>query len=89
MSYINPETGKIATESDYPSNPNGSISGIAGICDPTGRVFGMMPHWEAFLSPYNHPNWTRLKAEDNLPTEGQGIKNIAQNAIEYAKENLL
>ena len=88
LSYMNPITGKPASESDYPYNPNGSVAGIAGICDPTGRVFGMMPHWEAFLFPYNHPNWTRLKAEGNLPKQGMGIK-IAQNAIEYAKENLL
>ncbi len=32
----------------YPYNPNGSIDNIAGICDETGRIFGMMPHPEAF-----------------------------------------
>lgn len=28
------------------ANPNGSRDNIAGICDPTGRILGMMPHPE-------------------------------------------
>lgn len=87
LCYINPETGKPAPESDYPNNPNGSVNGIAGVCDPSGRIFGMMPHWEGFLSPYNHPTWTRLKTEGNLFKQAMGIK-IAKNAVEYVKENL-
>lgn len=46
----------------YPDNPNGSVEAIAGICDPTGRVLGLMPHPERNLTPWNHPNWTRLRA---------------------------
>lgn len=86
--YMNPETGKPAAESDYPNNPNGSVNGIAGVCDPAGRIFGMMTHWEAFLSPYNHPSWTRLKIEGRLPKEGAGLQ-IARNGIKYVKDNLL
>ena len=86
--YMNPKTGRPAAESDYPYNPNGSVRGIAGMCDPTGRIFGMMTHWEAFLSPYNHPNWPRLKSEGKLPKEGPGIQ-IPRNAIKYVKEKLL
>jgi phosphoribosylformylglycinamidine synthase len=44
---------------DYPDNPNGSPLGIAGLCDPTGRIFGLMPHPEAYNHPSNHPGWTR------------------------------
>ncbi|MBL8744988.1 MAG: phosphoribosylformylglycinamidine synthase subunit PurQ [Phycisphaerae bacterium] len=44
----------------YQSDVNGSAGNIAGICDPTGRVFGLMPHPERFLSWQNHPYWTRL-----------------------------
>ena len=88
LSYFNPETGNTAQEKDYPSNPNGSEHGVAGICDPTGRIFGMMPHWEGYMSPYNHPSWTRQKAEGKLPKEGQGLK-IAMNGIRYAKQHLL
>ena len=45
----------------FPDNPNGSVDDIAGICDPTGRVFGLMPHPEAFNHFTNHPDWTRRK----------------------------
>ncbi|HUB92806.1 MAG TPA: phosphoribosylformylglycinamidine synthase subunit PurQ [Candidatus Saccharimonadales bacterium] len=88
LSYMDPQTGKTAAEADYPNNPNGSVKGIAGICDPTGRVFGMMPHWEGFMTPYNHPSWTRLQAEGKLPKEGEGLQ-IARNGVEYAREKLV
>jgi len=43
----------------YPVNPNGSADDIAGICDPTGRVMGLMPHPERFVDVTHHPRWTR------------------------------
>jgi phosphoribosylformylglycinamidine synthase subunit PurQ / glutaminase len=45
----------------FPENPNGSLYDIAGICDASGRIFGLMPHPEAFLHPVNHPDFTRAK----------------------------
>lgn len=78
--YINPSNGKIALH--FPENPNGSINGIAGICDPTGRVFGLMPHPEAYLFPENHPQWQRQKLAGILPKHGLGVK-IFQNAVKY------
>lgn len=39
---------------DFPENPNGSLDAIAGICDPTGRIFGLMPHPERYNHPHNH-----------------------------------
>jgi phosphoribosylformylglycinamidine synthase len=44
---------------DYPANPNGSDAAVAGLCDPTGRIFGLMPHPERFVDPWHHPRWTR------------------------------
>lgn len=67
----------------YPQNPNGSIDNIAAICDETGRIFGMMPHPEAFQHKTNHPAWTR----EELPEEGAGIA-IFRNAVDYANEKL-
>jgi len=64
----------------YPWNPNGSDKDIAGICDATGRIFGMMPHPERHISKYNHPHWTR----ENLDEEGDGLA-IFRNAVEYAE----
>jgi phosphoribosylformylglycinamidine synthase subunit PurQ / glutaminase len=50
------ENGEPA-EGRFPDNPNGSVRDIAGICDPTGRIFGLMPHPEAFHHPTHHPDW--------------------------------
>jgi phosphoribosylformylglycinamidine synthase I len=71
----------------FPENPNGSLKDIAGICDSTGRVFGIMPHPEAFNHWTNHPDWTRLKEDyrrrgEPYPQEGYGIQ-IFRNAVEY------
>ncbi len=71
------------TPAGYPENPNGSIDNIAAICDGTGRIFGMMPHPEAFQHKTNHPAWTR----EELPEEGAGMA-IFRNAVDYAKKNL-
>ncbi len=72
----------------FPHNPNGSLNSIAGICDETGRVFGLMPHPEAYLSPYNSPYWTTEKLKGRLPKEGQGMV-IFRNAVNFAARNLV
>ena len=53
--YVAPEGEK----AEYPWNPNGSPSDIAGICNPAGNVMGMMPHPERVLTRFTHPDWTR------------------------------
>lgn len=62
----------------YPANPNGSVDDIAGICDSTGRVLGLMPHPERFIDRLQHPRWTR----ESLADEGDGLE-MFRNAIEY------
>ena len=57
----------------FPDNPNGSLHAIAGLSDPTGRIFGMMPHPEAYLFPENHPQWDMQKRNSSLPEEGLGL----------------
>ena len=75
----------------WPSNPNGSIRDIAGICDPTGRIFGLMPHPEAFHDLKNHPGWLRqkeaFKREGKVinAREGDGI-HIFRNAVDYIRD---
>jgi phosphoribosylformylglycinamidine synthase I len=71
----------------FPDNPNGSLEDIAGICDPSGRVFGLMPHPEAFHHWTNHPDWTRQKEvhrrrRQPCPEEGLGIR-LFRNAVEF------
>jgi phosphoribosylformylglycinamidine synthase I len=68
---------------DYPENPNGSVDAIAGICNETGRLFGLMPHPEAYLHYTNHPRWTREK----LPEEGMGLS-IFRNAVDFIRKSL-
>ncbi len=58
------------TTQRYPANPNGSFGAIAGLCDTSGRILGLMPHPEAFLRPHQHPWWTRL---ETLPSHGEGL----------------
>ncbi len=68
---------------NYPWNPNGSLDNIAGVCDSTGRVIGMMPHPERYIEPTQHPRWTR----EGLKAEGDGIA-IFRNAVNYISEIL-
>lgn len=46
----------------YPANPNGSDGGIAGLCDGTGRIFGLMPHPDRHFEHAHHPRWASRKA---------------------------
>lgn len=78
--YIDPQTGE-PTQA-FPHNPNGSLHAIAGLCDPTGRIFGLMPHPEAYLFPENDPHWLT-----KLPEEASGLK-IFQNGVAYLRECL-
>jgi phosphoribosylformylglycinamidine synthase subunit PurQ / glutaminase len=64
----------------YPYNPNGSVEDIAGICDDSGRIFGMMPHPEDFIRWTQHPRWTREKERGDL----YGLQ-IFTNAVNWAK----
>jgi len=68
------------TGAGYPHNPTGSLEDIAGICDPTGRVFALMPHPERFIRWTQHPRWTREPARP----AGDGLQ-IFTNAVDWAK----
>lgn len=62
----------------YPANPNGAMGDVAGVCDATGRVFGLMPHPERFVDWTQHPRWTRGPARE----AGDGLR-VFQNAVRY------
>jgi phosphoribosylformylglycinamidine synthase subunit PurQ / glutaminase len=72
--------GNDGKETGYPGNPNGSVAGVAGICDPSGRVFGLMPHPERHIFMSHHPHWTRLKK----PSEPDGMA-IFKNGVSAAR----
>ena len=73
--------GNVATTSNgllpYPLNPNGAQLNVAGLCDETGRVFGLMPHPERHIDPTHHPRWTREQHE-----RGDGLA-VFENAVRY------
>jgi phosphoribosylformylglycinamidine synthase subunit PurQ / glutaminase len=88
LQYAN---AKGAATQHYPDNPNGSLAGIAGICDSTGRVFGLMPHPEGYLDFENHPLWHRQKSElarkgKPVPAHGQGLQ-VFKNLHRFVQEN--
>jgi len=73
---------KSGRQGDYPVNPNGSTAAIAGLTDSTGRVLGLMPHPERFVTPTQHPRWTRREKKE----DGDGM-GIFSNAVNYIKSN--
>lgn len=73
-----PEGSRAAGEElSYPENPNGAQLDVAGLCDESGRVFGLMPHPERHIDPTHHPRWTREKRE-----RGDGLA-VFENAVRY------
>jgi len=78
LRYINPAGSE---DVPFPHNPNGSQANVAGICDETGRVLGLMPHPERNIDPTHHPQWTRRPTT----APGDGLK-LFQNAVAYFQE---
>lgn len=64
----------------YPWNPNGSTYNIAGLCSPSGTVFGMMPHPERVFYPWTHQDWTRVQRK-----EGDG-RAFFESVVEYIRK---
>ena len=81
--YADRATGEPTQE--FPHNPNGSLNAIAGLCDPSGRIFGLMPHPEAYLYPENHPQWELQKLQGTLPEHGLGLE-LFRNAVDHLRK---
>ena len=77
LAYIGADRSPASGE--YPTNPNGSMLDIAGICNSQGNVLGLMPHPENHIHPHQHPQWTRgISHRSGLA--------LFKNAVRYAKE---
>jgi phosphoribosylformylglycinamidine synthase I len=74
-----PQGGVEDGELAFPANPNGAQANVAGVCDSTGRVFGLMPHPERHIDPTQHPCWTRRSEQ---PEFGDGLI-MFRNAIDW------
>jgi phosphoribosylformylglycinamidine synthase I len=77
LAYIGADSSP--ANGDYPTNPNGSMLDIAGICNPHGNVLGLMPHPENHIYPHQHPQWTRGMSHRS------GLA-LFRNGVTYAKE---
>ena len=75
--YVDPDGNAGA---GYPCNPNGSVGDVAGLCDATGRIFGLMPHPERNVLPWHHPHWTRRGAGE----EGDGLRVFKRGVAYFA-----
>jgi phosphoribosylformylglycinamidine synthase subunit PurQ / glutaminase len=62
----------------YPENPNGSLADVAGVCDASGRICGLMPHPERHIDFTQHPRWTRRPARE----AGDGLR-VFENAVRF------
>jgi phosphoribosylformylglycinamidine synthase len=76
LRYVTPDGGA----AEYPWNPSGTPDGVAGVCDPTGRVLGLMPHPERNVESWHHPDWTT----GTTPAEGAGLA-VFRNAVRAAR----
>ena len=77
--------GQVCLRYSSDDNPNGSTDDIAGVCDKSGLVMGLMPHPERFTHATHHPNWTRQTSQWMTSTPA-GLK-FFQNAVEYVRAN--
>jgi phosphoribosylformylglycinamidine synthase len=82
LTYATPDYA--VSTMQFPLNPNGSEHAIAGVCDASGLIMGLMPHPEAFVHYTQHPRWTR----EELPEEGDGLV-LFRNAASYVRKHLV
>ena len=63
------------------SNPNGAMGDVAGVCDETGRILGLMPHPERFIDAVQHPAWNGhldpTAAGAGLPLFANAVKAVS------------
>lgn len=75
-------SGQVALRYHAEDDFNGSMRRIAGVCDVSGLVLGLMPHPERFTAWTQHPWWTRLPREA-LRAEPLGLR-MFRNAVSHA-----
>ena len=80
LRYCKPD-GELAN-GEYPFNPNGALNDIAGVCNPDGNIFALMPHPERAFFNFQYPDWEGKKNPDEY---GDGM-HIFDSVIEYTKK---
>jgi phosphoribosylformylglycinamidine synthase len=77
LTYARPDGSP--ADGEFPHNPNGSVDDIAGVCDASGLVFGLMPHPERYVEALQHPAWT---SQSPRPRQGAGLQ-VFCNAVRH------
>lgn len=80
--YVDP----VGNYAGYPWNPNGSLSNIAGICNPEGNIFGLMPHPERAFFAFTDSEWTRARGRGGERRGREGERK-GEKEREGRKEN--
>jgi phosphoribosylformylglycinamidine synthase len=81
--YVHPDiaaldaAGQVALR--YRVDPNGSAGAVAGVCDETGLVLGLMPHPENHVVARQHPQHRRGAAG------GSGV-HLFERGVQHARE---
>jgi len=81
------DSQRVALRYTEAGNVNGSMNRIAGICDASGLIFGLMPHPERYVTWTHHPFWTRLPRDVRASSEPIGLR-IFRNAVEHARSHV-
>ncbi len=76
--------GQVAVRYASDDNPNGSVGDVAGLCDASGLVFGLMPHPERYTRWTQHPWWTRLASDSPHEAAGPPGLQMFQSAVRHA-----
>jgi phosphoribosylformylglycinamidine synthase len=80
LRYCEGESGAVDDDRlEFPANPNGADANVAGVCDTSGRVLGLMPHPERHIDATQHPAWTRRSEQ---PAAGDGLV-MFENAVRW------
>ncbi len=77
--------GQVAIRYSASENFNGSAGAVAGICDPSGLVFGLMPHPERYTRFTQHPRWTRIPPAQRAGAP-LGLR-VFKNAVKWVIED--
>lgn len=85
FTYTDPKGSK---DPDYPWSPNGAPQAIAGICNPEGTVFGMMPHPERVFFRRGHPDWTRTGLDAGRGYDVGDGRAVFESIIDYQVRKL-
>jgi phosphoribosylformylglycinamidine synthase len=82
LTYVKPDGSPAGGA--FPENPNGSVDDIAGICDSSGLILGLMPHPERFVRAFQHPAWTRRVGGGE---SGAGLR-VFENAVQHVQQGV-